>query len=218
LTLDQSIDPALKKETQNRLRWLAVNPLDAAPQREIQDAIARYKLLDQDAEDGHLMRRIEQEWRFELSSFGKSEKTKLARSMLHVASLGLYPPRAKGENTFMLDRERRVAYQLTFLDSLIQAGTPPEIAYDSRNIKSSVLELGGLMPSISSPDVRSHAEATLGRLRSLTKHVELQADCTRVLTAMKHTDSPAESEAPGVTASSISRTEELSYLHDGRKK
>jgi len=218
LALDQRIDPALKKDTQNRLRWLAVNPLDAAPQHEIQHAIAGYKLLEQDAKTGQLMRRIEQERRFELSSFGESKKTKLERSMLHVATLGLYTPQAKTANTFMLDRERRVAYQLTLLDSLVQAGTPPETAYDSRNIKSSVLELGGLMSSIASPDVRSHAEATLERLRSLTRQVELQADCTKVLLAMKHTDSPAESKAARVAASSLSRTEAFSYLHPERKK
>ena len=218
LELDQSLDPTLKKETQRRVRWLAVNPLDAAPQREIQDAVTRYKLLAHDAEDGRLMRRVELERRFELSSFGESKKTKLARSMLHTATLGLYTPRAKRANTGMLDRERRVAYQLSFLDSLVQAGTPPEIAYDSRNIKSSVRELGGLMSNISSPSVRSHAEVTLERLRSLTKHVGLQADCTAVLTAMKHTDSPTENEAWGGASSSPSSAEAFSYLHNERKK
>jgi hypothetical protein len=75
LALDESIDPALKKEMENRVGWLAVNPLDATPQREIQNALARYKLLVAEAgENGDLMARVDQEHRFELSSFGESEK------------------------------------------------------------------------------------------------------------------------------------------------
>src|SRR4029077_17156303 len=123
-------------------------PLEAAPQREIEDAIARYKLLEQEAENGILMARLDKEHRFELSSFGESEKTKLAKSMLHVATLGLYKQQAKCDDIFMLDHERRVTYQLSFLDSLIQARTPPEISYDNERIQSSVRELSSLMPAI----------------------------------------------------------------------
>jgi hypothetical protein len=90
LALDRSVDPALKEDMEKRIRWLSVNPLEAAPQREIQNAIARYKLLEQEADDGDLMARVDREHRFELSSFGESEKTKLAKSMLHVATLVSY--------------------------------------------------------------------------------------------------------------------------------
>lgn len=77
LALDQNIDPALKKDMENRIRWLAVNPLEAAPQREIQNALARYKLLVAEAgENGGLVARVDKERRFELSSFGESEKKK----------------------------------------------------------------------------------------------------------------------------------------------
>jgi uncharacterized protein (UPF0147 family) len=88
----------------------------------------------------------------------------------------------------MLDHERRVTYQLNFLDSLIQAQTPPEISYDSERIKSSVRELSSLMPSIAVPAVRSHAEATLEHLKNLSKDDDLRIDCTTALALMKQTD------------------------------
>ena len=188
LALDRTIDPSLKKDMETRIWWLAVNPLEAAPQREIKNAIARYKLLEKEADDGDLMERVDQEHRFELSSFGESEKTKLAKSMLHVATLGVYKQQAKSDDIFMLDHERRVAYQLSFLDSLIQAQTPPEISYDSERIKSSVRELSSLMLSIAAPAVRSHAEATVEHLKNLSKDDDLRTDCTTALVLMKQTD------------------------------
>jgi len=204
LALDRSIDPAFKEGMEKRIRWLAVNPLEAAPQREIQNAFARYNLLEQEAEDGRLMARVDHERRFELSSFGEGERAKLAKSMLHVATLGLYREQAERNDIFTLDRERRVTYQLSFLDPLVQAETPPEIAYDIERIKASVRELSSLMPAISSSAVRSHAEATLARLKNLSKDNELQAECTTALTLMKQTGAFLSISPARVTASSRS--------------
>ena len=88
LALDVRIYPALKDDMERRIWWLAVNPLGSAPEREMQDAFARYKLLQAEAENGRLLGRIEQERRFGLSSFGESEKASAAKSMLHVATFG----------------------------------------------------------------------------------------------------------------------------------
>jgi hypothetical protein len=203
LALDRGIDPALKEDLEKRIRWLAVNPLEVAPQREIQNAFARYNLLEQEAEDGRLMARVDHERRFELSSFAEGEKAKLAKSMLHVATLGLYKQAARND-IFTLDRERRVTYRLSFLDPLVEAETPPEIAYDSQRIKASVRELSSLMPAISSSTVRSHAEATLARLKNLSKDNELQAECTTALTLMKQTGAFLSISPARVTASSRS--------------
>jgi hypothetical protein len=189
LALDHSIDPALKEDMESRVRALGVNPLEAAPQREIQSAIARYGLLESEAgENGRLIARVDQERRFELSSFGESEKGKLAKSMMHFATLGFYKQQARLDDISILDRERRVAAQLSFLDSLVQAETPPEIAYDRQRIQSSVNELSSLIPTVSSVPVRSHAETTLERLKKFTRDAELQTQCATALDVVKQTD------------------------------
>jgi hypothetical protein len=199
LSLDHSIDPALKKDMESRIRWLVINPLEATPQRDIQTAIARYELLQSEAgEDGRLMALVNQERRFELASFGESEKGRAAKSMLHVATLGLYKQQAKRDDIDRVDRDRRVAYQLSFLDSLVQPATPPEIAYDGERIKSSVQQLSSLIPTIASPSVRSHAAATLEHLKNFSKDAELQADCTTALAAIKQT--PPRSAEPSEVA------------------
>jgi hypothetical protein len=210
LALDRSIDPALKEDMENRVRWLAVNPLEAGPQREIQNAFGRHNVLEQEAENGRLMARVDHERRFELSSFGEGEKMKLAKSMLHVATLGLYREQAERNDIFTLDRERRLSYQLSFLDPLVQAETPPEIAYDSQRIKASVRELSTLMPGISSSAVRSHAEATLARLKSLSKDNELQAECNTALALMKQADAFISVRPAGVAAFSSSTVDAFS--------
>ena len=190
LALDEQIEPALKDDMERRIWWLGVNPLGSAPEREMQDAFARYRLLQVEAENGRLLGRIEQERRFELSSFGESEKASAAKSMLHVATFGLYKQQALREDISAVDRDRRITDQLTFLDSLIQSDTPPEIAYDPRRIESSVRELSNLMPAISSRSLRSRAEEMLDRLRSRSHDAELQADCTAALAWIKQSNEP----------------------------
>lgn len=147
----------------------------------MQDAFARYKLLQTQAENGSLLGRIEKERRFELSSFGESEKASTAKSMLHVVTFGLYRQQAAREDISVVDRDRRITHQLTFLDSLTQSDTPPEIAYDRQRIESSVRELSNLILATSSRNVRSRAEEMLGRLSSRSHDAELQADCTAAL-------------------------------------
>ena len=138
------------------------------------------------------------------TSFGESERTKLTKSMLHVATLGFYKQQAKTNDIFMLQHERHVTYQLNFLDSLIQAQTPPEISYDSECIKSSVRELSSLMSSIAAPAVRSHAEATLEHLKNLSKDDDLRTDCTTALALMKQTDAFIRVRSAKLAASSTS--------------
>jgi hypothetical protein len=190
LALDKHIDPDFKDEMVRRVRWLAVNPLGSGSEREIQNAFVRYKALERDAEDGHLLARIDEERRFELSSFGESEKASAAKSLLHVASFGLYKQRVAHEDISAIDRDRRVAHQLTFLDSLIQSDTPPEIAYDRLRIQSSVQELSSLVPAISSRTMRVRAGEVLERLRRNSHDTELQTDCTAALALIKQTKAP----------------------------
>jgi hypothetical protein len=212
LALDRSLDPALKQDMEQRSRWLAVNPLEAAPEREIQNAIARYNLLvPQAGENRDLVARVDQQHRFELSSFGESERTKLTKSMLHVATLSVYKQQAKSDDIFMLDHERRLTHQLSFLDPLVRADMPPEVSYDSQRIKASVRELSSLMSTISSSAVRSHVEATLERLKNLSKDEELQTECTSALALMKQTDAFIRIRPAGLAASSSSAPDDVSY-------
>lgn len=205
LALDNQLDPGLRKEMRQRVESLAVNPLEADPQHEMQAAVERYKRLEAEMEDGgSMMPRMDRSRRAELASFGESGKAHVAEALLHDASFGLYTHRAKKEpsNLGTLDCYRRVQYNLKFLDSLVDAGTQPEVAYDSSRIESSVTELGGLMAGVRSPEMRSHAEATLLRLRELSQDVALQSDCSLALAELKRNSSMSAASASRVVAAS----------------
>jgi hypothetical protein len=105
---------------------------------------------------------------------------------------------------------------LTFLDSLIQSDTPPEIAYDGRRIESSVRELSKLMPAISSRSVRARAEELLDRLRRQSHDAELQADCTAALAWIKQSNEPGYSSGTDVATSSRGARGAVLALNGGR--
>ncbi len=205
LALDHELDPELRREMQRRVDSLAVNPMEASPARELQAARERYAfLVSQATDDGKVEARLEKQRRYELAYFSESNAARVTRDILHDASLGLYTHRAKKDasNLAALDACRRVEYQLHFLDALVQANTPPEVAYDSSHIEASVTELSTLMPEISSPQVRAHVAATIEGLKSLSKDERLQASCTLALDKVRSSGAILRAaQASGVSAS-----------------
>ncbi len=95
-----------------------------------------------------------------------------------VSSLG------KG-NLTALDRERRILYQLNFLDGLVDAGTAPEVAYSVEHIQSAIANLSDLMPNVSKPAVRSHVARTLQQVRDISQNSDLQSDCATALASLQ---------------------------------
>jgi hypothetical protein len=212
LALDHQLDPALRKEMEQRVEFLAVNPLESAPDREIELAHARYLRLQAEAQDGgRLVARLDRDRRSELAGFGESRRAQVAHHLLRGATLGLYTHRAKKDaaNLAMLDRERRIQYQLSFLDSLVEAGTPPEVVYDSSQIEASVINLGNLMRGVHAPKVRAHVERTIERLQGLSQGGDLEAAYALALAALK----PETPSAAGAfTAGPASATETAAFV------
>lgn len=189
LALDRELDPRLRQELQRRVQSLSLNPLETAAAREMASSQQRYSLLDAEARrpDGWLAKRLDNDRRAELSSAGTTGKSKFFASALHAASLGLYTrraPRAEG-NLAKLDSYRRVEYDLSFLDSLVAAGTPPEVVYQPARIQAAVTELTSLLPQISSKPERARAQRVLYSLRGLSQNAALQADCSSAIQSIE---------------------------------
>jgi hypothetical protein len=215
LALDQNLDPVLRKEMQQRINSLAVNPLEAAPQREIHDAMLRYERLQEEAApDGALVKRLDQDRRSELAAFGQSKTKAFAYDFLHVVSLNRYTHRAKPdvEDLVVLDCYRRLQTQLHFLDSLVQAGTAPEVTYSSSNVQRAVTELNALIPRVASAQIRDHVRDTLKALRQLSGDAVLQAECTGAINIVDTLDRNERDvrpgTAPGVVASPLPQSSE----------
>jgi hypothetical protein len=206
LALDHELDPALRRELQSRAESLAVNPLAASANREMEVARAHYALLQsQSDEDSKLIARLQKERRAELADFGESTKSSLTHNALHMATFGIYTHRVQPEqSTFAaLDQERRIRYHLTFLDGVIKNGTEPEIAFSPSQIQSSVVQLHELMTDIDSPSLKAHAVATLERLKSLSRNQTVQADCAVAIIAFRQSTEPQLSGAGPVVAGSV---------------
>jgi hypothetical protein len=188
LALDRNLDPDLRSEMQRRIESLSVNPLEASPQREVEAAVARYDVLtEQAATEGRFDEALDRQRRAELAAFGKGPAFQTRQMLLHVGSFGLYASRAKrdSENLSKLDRERRIQAALDFLDLAAANGTEPEVAYRGERISQSVDELSNLLHGVQSKSVKTHAAATLTRLRGLTVDREIQADCASALAELK---------------------------------
>jgi hypothetical protein len=204
LALDNSLDRDLRSDIERRVESLAVNPMEASPEREMQVATTRYARLQAEAGDGgRIAVRVDKERRAELAEFGESKTTRFMHGLLHDATFGMYAHRATivDENLTELERDRHIQYQLNFLNSLVLAGTQPEVAYDSSRIRASIDELSSLLPAVSAPAVRAQAAATIGQIEKLSKDVEVENDCSVALVALRRNAGPARAaSAPGVVA------------------
>jgi hypothetical protein len=204
LALDHGLDADLRGDLQRRLNVLALNPLDAAPYRDMQVAAARYSRLQGEAQGGGLTRLMERQRRAEVADFGESGKRRAAETLLHVTTFGLYNHLAKRQDTNLaaLDRDRRIEYHLNFVDSLNRAGTPPEVAYDAARIRASVSELSRLVPQAPTRELRLRAAAAIQRLQTLSHDSGVQNDCTVAIAALNRSIPVHPASATGIVASS----------------
>jgi hypothetical protein len=190
LSLDNSLDPALRKAMEKHVGSMALNPLEVAPEREIAVAEGHYLALTEDADAGaksKLGRRLYNDRRVEMAEFGRTNRQRLSDALLHQATLGIYLRRARQTSfsTVALERERRIDYNLAFLDKLVQAGTDPAVTYPVEQIRESVNTLAELTPGVTARNVRAHAAATINTLKSLAADPVLQADCARATASIK---------------------------------
>ncbi len=204
LALDHQLDPSLRKELQARFDSLSVNPLEAAPGRELQTAGIRYAELEREAgSGGELAKALDKERRSELAAFGASAAGVFGQASLHYASAGLYTHRARREdgNIAVLACYRRIEYQMKFLESLVNAGTAPEVAHDAESVQNSVNQLSSLLSRIEAPELRHHAIETLLRLQELSADAGLRDDCAVAVSEINREEVVRAGTAPGVLAS-----------------
>jgi hypothetical protein len=190
LALDKNLDPPLLNAMQRDLGSLAVNPLETATEREMEAALHRYDLLEAAAanENSKMAKRLEKDRRGELARFEAKKSGQVRDDILHVATLGLYTDRAS-DNGFseLLEEYREVDYYIGFVDGLTDAGTPPEVAYDSTRIRYALVQLSVLLPDLKNSAIRDRASNAIEKLRGLSVDTDLKAECTAALDSLTGT-------------------------------
>jgi len=206
LALDHNLDPGLRNELVKRSGSISSNPLESSPAKEMAAALERYSLLTREADtDGsRLAKRIDNQRRAELASFSVTPRREGVDIALHAITLGEYTHRAKAkdaEDLALLMTYRRVEYNLAFLDKLVTAGTPPEVAYQPERVRASVAELTKLMPGITAAPMREHVRATLQSLGKISSDETLRAACDRESQKLMDEKTLSPSSVPGILAS-----------------
>lgn len=205
LASDKSLDPQLRDVLMKQVDRLLVNPLAVPVERKAELASAHFaEIQNASAEDGALIKRLNDERRAELAAFGQGRGARLVHGVLHMASFGRYTQRVSRDKLVLstLDRERRVLYRLDFLDGLVKQGTQPEVAHETAQIQESVADLNTLMTQVSSPRIRERAVTTLDRLKSLSRDAGVQTECAVALIALHQTPGAVRAESTPAIATS----------------
>ncbi len=204
IQLDTALDPALRKELQDRIDSLSVNPLESAPRDEIATASLRYNELKNQAQTGRLLQRVDKSRRAELALDAESATGRLRDYVFHLTTFGAYTHRINSDSYSddLLDTYRRAQYLLAFLDRVSVGGSQPEITYDPAIIVRSIAGLESVMPGIASPELHGHAALTLTRIKNLSRDTSLRADCSNALVTLERGLRP-EMQSPSLQPADV---------------
>jgi hypothetical protein len=196
LSVDFSLDPALKQELQRRLNHLALNPRENEVAHEATLAREQYAALLQYAESPRGAAKLERDRQTELEAYTQSTRKRLATTAGRVFTRG---PRVDPEKPDpilhdQLDAYRRSAYNERFLDQLLSSSPNPDVVWDADAISRSV--------SVLSAD----ANATPKAQRLVSQVCARSTDGDLRLTCLR-TQQPVN--APALAGADAARTQPL---------
>jgi hypothetical protein len=143
LSVDSSLDPALKTDLQRRLDHLALNPRENEVSSEANLAREQYAALLKYAESPRGAAKLERDRRKELEAYTQSAGQRFFAGLGRIITRG---PRVDPEKPdpilhAKLDAYRRSAYHTRFLDQLLASSPSPDVVWDPGVISRSVSAL-----------------------------------------------------------------------------
>jgi hypothetical protein len=181
LTLDGSIDPALREELQRRLEILGVNPLEENVFEETEIANRQYDALLRYASDpSGLPARLERDRNAEMATHRHGIPARTGLRLAKWFSLGAYSHHEMDDSAGLeaaLDRERRAQRQIRFLETVAESSPRPEVVWNIAEVRSAVNELiaTGLPP---------RSVQVVSRIMRETNDAEIRALCERALASV----------------------------------
>lgn len=144
VTLDPSMDPALRTEMMKRLEMLGVNPLEDSIFEEGKIARRQYAALLKYADDPKgLATRIERDRNEELEAYYHGFGARTWFHFAHVASLGAYRhwEATPAAAVVALDQERRMTQHVQLLASVARSATDPSIVWNMDQVRRALDDL-----------------------------------------------------------------------------
>jgi hypothetical protein len=178
LTLDSSIDPALRAELQKRLEILGVNPLEESVFQETEIAQHQYQaLLRYAADPKGLPARLDRDRNAELAARLHGMPARTGLELAKWFSLGIYSHREMKDSASLaaeLGRERRAEHQIRFLETVAQSSPQPDVVWNIAEVRRAVEEL-------IATGVPPRSTQVVSRLMQQTDDAEVRALCERAL-------------------------------------
>jgi hypothetical protein len=178
LTLDGSMDPALRAELQGRLEILGVNPLEESVFEETEIAARQYDALMRYASDPQgLTARLEHDRNAEMAARLHGIPARAGLHMAHWFSLGIYSHHEMKDSTSLaaaLSRGRRAERQIQFLETVAKSSPQPDVVWNIAEVRRAVNELivTGVPP---------HSVEVVSRIMRQTSDAETRELCARAL-------------------------------------
>jgi hypothetical protein len=181
LTLDGSIDPALRADLQRRLEILGVNPLEESVYNETEIADRQYDaLLRYAADPKGLPARLERDRNGELAAYRHGMPARTGLRLAKWFSLGVYSHHEMSDSASLaaaLDRGRRADRQIRFLETVAQSSPQPDVVWNIAEVRRAVNELIATgMPERSAQVV--------ARIMQQTSDAEVRELCMRALASI----------------------------------
>lgn len=178
LTLDASIDPALRADLQRRLEILGVNPLEESVFEENQIANRQYNaLLRYAADPKGLPARIERDRNAEVAARVHGIPARTGLRLAKWFSLGAYSHHEMPDSASLLaavGRERRAERQIRFLETVAESSSHPEVVWNIAEVRRAMNEL-------IATGVPPHSVQVVSRLMQQTSDEEIRELCARAL-------------------------------------
>jgi hypothetical protein len=142
LSLNQSLDPELRKQIGNRLEKVSLNPLENDLHAEAKLATEQYAALLAYAKrpDG-LPQKLDRDRRVEMVALEHGRTARILFRLANVVSLGKYTHREKAEPEMeaRIDVARRLAYHTLFLREVAKSSPQIDVVWNLDEVKHSLM-------------------------------------------------------------------------------
>jgi len=187
LMLDHDLDGDFRSYMRERLSRMATNPLEVAPDWELEMASLNYHQLKTNLAKPSFGDGLDNQRRAEMAEDIETSRQRATASVEHVASLGAYTKRVSKNqfNLIDIDHERRIRTDLAILETATRNSTDPEVACDSATIASALAELADLMDASTPQSDQLRAKAVIAKLKASSKNEALLAQSAQLDEALK---------------------------------
>jgi len=181
LTLDGTIDPALRKDLLRRLEILGADPLEDNVFHENEIAQHQYDaLLRYAADPKGLPARLDRDRNAEMAAYRHGVPARTGLRLAKWFSLGIYSHHEMKDSpslTAAVGQKRRAEHQIRFLETVAKSSPQPEVAWNTAEVRRAVNEL-------IETGVPARSTQVVSRLMQQTTDPETRELCERALASV----------------------------------